>query len=129
MFCVTLTMVTYRAYILEKGGTHGKIHYLQDLVDYAAKLGLPLIAPQLIDTIQCKPDVRYDTGLVSREKAIAAYEASLVVCAETAKHIRRTTAQAGVGRVRIRISGNDPIDGLILAYHPPAPPFVTASAP
>jgi hypothetical protein len=114
-----------KSYILEKGGRHGKIHTLQHLSEYSSTLGLPPLDPKLIASIQCRPDVRYDAQLVSRDKAMAAYEAALVICAETSKHIRRTTAQASAGRVEIRIARTEPIDGLILAYQPPAPPFFT----
>lgn len=117
-----------KSYILEKGGSHGKIHHIQLLSEYAATLGLPAVEPQSIAAIQCRPDVRYDAPLVSRDKALAAYDAALMVCAEASKHITRTTAQATIGQVRIRIGANEPMEGLMLAYHPPAPPFFTNPA-
>jgi hypothetical protein len=117
-----------KSYILEKGGSHGKTHHIQLLSEYAATLGLPALDPQSIAAIQCRPDVRYDAPLVSRDKALAGYDAALMVCAEASKHIIRTTAQASIGQVWIRIGANEPMDGLMLAYHPPAPPFFTKPA-
>ena len=66
----------FKSYILETGGSHGRIHKLQQLCDAAAALGLPLLDPRLIAAIQCKPDVRYDAHLVSRDQAFAAYRAT-----------------------------------------------------
>ena len=117
-----------KSYIREKGGSHGKTHDIQLLSECAAELGLPTVDQESIATIQCRPDVRYDASLVSRERALAAYDTALMVCALTSKHIIRTTAQASIGQVRIRIEGNEPTDGLILAYHPFAPPFFTRLA-
>ena len=114
-----------KSYILETGGSHGKIHKLQQLCDSAAALGLPRLDPRLIAAIQCKPDVRYDAHLVSRDQAFGAYDAALAVCAEAARHIRRSTAQASIGRVHIRIGAGAPIDALMLGYRPAAPPFFT----
>jgi hypothetical protein len=117
-----------KSYIVEKGGTHGKIHRLNELCTCAYALGLPPLDPSLIAAIQCKPDVRYDSRLVSKDKALAAYDAALVVSGATAKHIKRTTAEAVITQIRIRVSGNAPPDGLMLVYHPPAPPFFTKPA-
>jgi HEPN domain-containing protein len=97
-----------KSYILEKDGSHGKIHDLKDLAEHAAKLGLPALEPQLIAAIQCRPDVRYDAELVSRDKALAAYQAALVVCADIGEHIRPTTARASIAQIRIRIGRNEP---------------------
>ena len=116
------------SYILEKGGIHGKIHRLDDLCACAYALGLPTLDPSLISAIECKPDVRYDSRLVSKDQALAAYDATLAVSGATAKHIKRTTAHAAITQVRIRVSGNAAVDGLMLIYHPPEPPFFTKPA-
>jgi hypothetical protein len=81
-----------KSFILEKGGSHEKTNHIQLLSEYATRLGLRALDPQLIAAIQCKPDVRYDAPLVSRDKASAGYEAALMVCAEASQHITRTTA-------------------------------------
>lgn len=114
-----------KSYILEKGEGHGRIHKLDELSACAASLGLPALDPQIIAAIQCKPEVRYDTRLVSKDQAMAAYNAALIVCAATAKYIRRNTAQASIAQVRIRVGGNEPVEGLMLGYQPAAPPFFT----
>jgi hypothetical protein len=113
-----------KSYILEKGGVHGKVHRLDELCDCAYKLGLPPLEPSLISAIQCKPGVRYDSRLVSKEQALAAYDATLIVSGATAKHIKRTTAIAASKQIKIRVSGNVLVDGLMLAYQPPSPPFL-----
>ncbi|MGD0498032.1 MAG: hypothetical protein ABSC23_06310 [Bryobacteraceae bacterium] len=114
-----------KSYILEKGGSHGKIHKLDELCACASTLGLPSPNPTMISAIQCKPDVRYDAWLVNKDQALAAYDAALIVCAETARYIRRSTAQASITQVRIRIGGNEPVSGLMLGYQPATPPFFT----
>jgi hypothetical protein len=60
---------------------------------------------------------------VSKDQALVAYDAMLVVSGATAKYVKRSTAQAAITQVKIRVSGNALVDGLMLAYHPPAPPF------
>jgi hypothetical protein len=60
--------------------------------------------------------VRYDAHLVRRDQAFAAYDAALAVCAEAARHIRRSTAQESIGRVHIRIGAGAPIEALMLGY-------------
>jgi hypothetical protein len=114
-----------KSYILEKGGSHSKVHHLEELCACASTLGLPPVDPALVAVIQCKPDVRYDSRLVTKDQALAAYDAALIVCGATARYIRRTTAEAGVASVRISINGRPPGDGLILEYQPPVPPFFT----
>ena len=114
-----------KSYILETGGSHGRIHKLEQLCDAAAALGLPRLDPRLIAAIQCRPDVRYDAHLVCRDQAFAAYDAALAVCAEAARHIRRSTAQESIGRVHIRIGEGAPIEALMLGYYPAASPFFT----
>jgi hypothetical protein len=114
-----------KSYLLEMGRCHGKSHNLEELCAHASAAGLQPINPTLIKAIQCKADVRYDSQLVTKDKAVAAHEAALIVCGETAKYIRRSTAQASVTNVQIRIDGHPAIDGLMLAYQPPTPPFIT----
>jgi hypothetical protein len=114
-----------KSYILEKGGSHGKIHRLEELCTSASLLGLPPLDKRLIQAIPCKPDVRYDSRLVSKDQAMAAYDATLLICGAVAKQIQRTTAKAAITEVRIHVSGGPRIDGLMLAYQPPTPPFFT----
>lgn len=114
-----------KSYILEKGGTHGKIHKLDELCKFATQVGLRPISQALIQAIQCKPEVRYDSTLVTKDKALAAHKAALMVCGLTAGFMRRSTAQAALKNVQIRISGGAPIDALLLGYQPPTPPFLT----
>ena len=112
-----------KSYILEKGGTHGKIHRLNELCDAAYQVALPHVEATLIDAIQCKPDVRYDSASVSKDKALSAYEAALIVCAVTASLIKRTTAQVGIHDVNIRIGKSMTVNAIMLGHQPPAPPF------
>jgi hypothetical protein len=118
-----------KSYILEKGGSHGKVHNLDELSACASGLGLPALDPQMIAAIQCKPAVRYDTRLVTKDQALAAYDAVLMVCAAVAKFIRRSTAQASIAQVRIRIGENEPFEGLMMGYQPATPPFFTQPTP
>jgi len=113
-----------KSYIREKGEMHSKTHNLSELCSRATQLGLPRVTQNLIEAIQCKPDVRYDSTLVTKEKALAAYEAALIVCGVIAAFIKRSTAQAALKNVQVRISGGTPIDGLMLGYQPPTPLFL-----
>jgi len=114
-----------KSYILERGGSHGKIHDLDELCACASALGLPTVSPQLIRAIQCKPAVRYDSRLVTKDEALEAYDATLIVCGAGARYVRRTTARTSIADVRMRINGGAPLDGLMMSYQPPIPPFFT----
>jgi hypothetical protein len=112
-----------KSYILGKGANHAKIHKLDELCDCASQLGLPAIDKALIEEIQCNADVRYDSTLVTKDKALSANEAALTVCGLAAPFIRRSTAQAATNSVDLSFNGGGLIDGLMLSYQPPAPPF------
>jgi HEPN domain-containing protein len=111
-----------KSYILEKGGAHGKVHCLNELCDVAYQLALPHVDEALIDAIQCKADVRYESALVSKEKALAAYEAALIVCAVTASFIKRSTAEVSIRDINLRIGKSMTVDALMLGHQPPSPP-------
>lgn len=66
------------------GKTPPKIHNLGELAHLANKLGVSGIETNLVDTVQCKPSVRYDEP-VTLYDAIAAHHASVRLCRQVAE--------------------------------------------
>ena len=115
-----------KSFILEMGGSPAKTHRLDELCRAAQALGLTTVRRSLVDSIQCSPDVRYNSRAVPQNKALNAYHAALVICAAASKHVTRSTARSGVvGRVHFELPGGSLLDGIILGHSPPVPPFVT----
>jgi hypothetical protein len=112
-----------KSYILEKGGIPAKIHKLSELIEHASQLGLPAIGHSLIQAIQCDPNVRYDSALVTKHNALAAHEAALMICGTAAKLMKRSTATAAVRKVQMHINPDVRVGALMLEYHPASPPF------
>lgn len=111
-----------KSYILEKGSTHRKSHGLAALCADASALGMPSTDPVLIQAIQCTPDVRYDSTLATKDQAIAAHEAALIVCGQIAPLVKRENSASGARDVMVRVGGSV-MPALQLWHTPPVPLF------
>jgi HEPN domain-containing protein len=59
------------------GGKFDRTHKLEELRTDLAALGVHLSSPNLLETIQCTPGIRYGKEPCSREEALAAHHALL----------------------------------------------------
>ena len=109
--------------ILEKGGKPKNIHKLAELFADAELLGVPKCDGALISAIQCSPDVRYDSKLVTKAEAVEAHYAALILCGQLASVVRRTNAESAVNSWQWRTSKEFTLDVLTLGYGPPIAPF------
>jgi hypothetical protein len=68
-----------KAAILLKGARYKFVHELQPLCDQLASLGVVFDHPKLVADIQCTPKIRYGEEPCTREQALAAHQASLIL--------------------------------------------------
>lgn len=69
-----------KAFISAKGAKFRFTHILEDLALSAELLGLSLIPRAELRQIQCSPEVRYGTILVSPREAVKAHQAAVSIC-------------------------------------------------
>jgi hypothetical protein len=113
-----------KSFLFQKNGTHRKSHDLNDLCVDASAVGLPTIDAELILAIQCKPDVRYDSTLVTKPGAIAAHEAALVVCGTIAPFVNNDSSFAGACDVFLPMPRKTIVPALMLWHTGPRPPGI-----
>lgn len=68
-----------KAYISHTGTSFPTIHNLQQLMNTAVPLGLPIVPANTIGTVQCTASVRYDQSQSTIEQVIAAHSAALLI--------------------------------------------------
>jgi len=105
--------------IREKGSIPKNIHDLSRLCATAVAVGVPGVDSALIASIQCSPDVRYDSTLVGKMDAVEAHYAALTICGALAPVVKRTTSESDVFDYEFPLSGGNKLDGILLGYSPP----------
>jgi hypothetical protein len=76
-----------KGFIEQRGKRFENIHNLAKLAAVAVSVGLPSPDARLLAKIQCKADVRYSAGTVSKTEALQARYAALAVCADVAARL------------------------------------------
>jgi hypothetical protein len=81
-----------KAYISQKGTEPRRIHILSELATAAESLGLRTIPKQSLELVQCPASARYQSSLVTKEEAVSAHQAAILICANIATQL---TEQSG----------------------------------
>jgi len=115
-----------KAYIEQQGAKFARVHKLTELADQAESLGLRQVDRNKLALVQCSPDVRYKSSIVTRDAALVAHHIAIAMCSMIAEQL---SAQSGwktgvLSRASTRLQQlPDIVSGILIARTKQPPPF------
>jgi hypothetical protein len=107
-----------KAYISQKGSKAEWIHILSELADTAESLGLRTVDKRSLELVQCSPSVRYQSSLVTKEEAVSAHQAAILICAGIATQLAEQSGWKTIerGRALLTLEGiQDKIPAILMS--------------
>jgi hypothetical protein len=107
-----------KAYISQKGSEPERIHILSELAATAESLGLRTVGKPSLELVQCSPAVRYQSSLVTKEEAVSAHQAAILICAGIATQLAEQSGWKTIerGRALLTLEGiQDKIPAILMS--------------
>jgi HEPN domain-containing protein len=107
-----------KAYISQKGSKPEWSHVLSELAATAESLGLRTVDKPSLELVQCSASVRYQSSLVTKEEAVSAHQAAILICANIATQLAEQSGWKTIerGRALLTLEGiQDKIPAILIS--------------